>query len=147
MNTDPNTHNSTELQTSQGPGDFNKMSPAPYNTTNTGLINGIIKKKVTRVGVLKCGLIQSVIGAVMGLIVGIIYFGMFSMGGLLSGISGMEEFSAMGAGLGIGMGFAFLVFIPILYAIFGFIGGAVIAAVFNLAAGWVGGIDVQLEDA
>ncbi len=147
MNTDPNTQNSTELQTSQGLGNLDKMSPSPYNTPSTGLINGIIKKKITRIGVLKCGLIQSVIGAVMGLIVGVIYFGMFSMGGLLSGISGMEEFGAMGAGIGIGMGVAFLVLIPIFYAIFGFIGGVIIAAVFNLAAGWIGGIDVQLEDA
>jgi len=36
---------------------------------------------------------------------------------------------------------------PIVYAIFGVIGGAVGAALYNLVAGWVGGIEVEIEGA
>ena len=33
---------------------------------------------------------------------------------------------------------------PVLYAIFGVIGGAIGAALYNLVAGWVGGIEVEI---
>ena len=35
--------------------------------------------------------------------------------------------------------------LPFLYGIFGFIFTAIAAAVYNLVAGWVGGIEVELE--
>ena len=34
---------------------------------------------------------------------------------------------------------------PVLYAVFGLIGGAIGAALYNLVAGWVGGLEVELE--
>jgi hypothetical protein len=36
---------------------------------------------------------------------------------------------------------------PVLYGIFGVIGGAIGAALYNLVAGWVGGIEVEIEGA
>ena len=33
---------------------------------------------------------------------------------------------------------------PVLYGIFGIIGGAIGAALYNLVAGWVGGIEVEI---
>jgi hypothetical protein len=50
-------------------------------------------------------------------------------------------------------GFAFFggtmmaVAMPVLYGIFGVIGGAIGAALYNLVAGWVGGIEVEIEGA
>ena len=43
-------------------------------------------------------------------------------------------------------GTIFAVVMPVMYAIFGVIGGAIGAALYNLVAGWVGGIEVELEN-
>ena len=42
-------------------------------------------------------------------------------------------------------GTIFAVAMPVLYGIFGIIGGAIGAALYNLVAGWVGGLEVELE--
>ena len=44
---------------------------------------------------------------------------------------------------GFGMGFA--IFIPVFYAVIGFIGTIIFCALSNLVAGWVGGIEVEFE--
>ena len=44
---------------------------------------------------------------------------------------------------GFGMGFA--IFIPVFYAVIGFIGTIIFCAIYNLVAGWVGGIEVEFE--
>lgn len=41
------------------------------------------------------------------------------------------------------MGLAVLV--PVLYAAFGFVGTLIAAALYNLVAGWVGGIEIEVE--
>jgi hypothetical protein len=43
------------------------------------------------------------------------------------------------------MGIGFAVFAPILYAAMGFLTGVIGAFVYNLVAGWVGGIEVEVE--
>jgi len=45
--------------------------------------------------------------------------------------------------LALGAGFA--VFVPICYAILGFIGGVLCAFIYNLVAKWVGGFEVDVE--
>lgn len=39
-----------------------------------------------------------------------------------------------------------IIFLPVIYAIVGFIGGVIAAAIYNLIAGWTGGIEMTLED-
>jgi len=46
------------------------------------------------------------------------------------------------SGFGFGLGFA--IAMPIVYAIIGFIFTLISAAVYNLIAGWVGGIEIEL---
>jgi hypothetical protein len=46
-----------------------------------------------------------------------------------------------------GFGMTFALAMPILYAIFGVIGGVIGAALYNLVAGWVGGIEVEFDEA
>lgn len=46
---------------------------------------------------------------------------------------------------GVPFGGAMLILIPILYGIVGFICVAIMCLVYNLVAGWVGGIEVELE--
>jgi hypothetical protein len=47
------------------------------------------------------------------------------------------------SGFGIGLAIA----IPILYGCAGFVGAAIGCLIYNLVAGWVGGIEVELGDA
>ncbi len=44
-----------------------------------------------------------------------------------------------------GLGMGFMIFIPVMYAVVGFISTIVMCALYNLVAGWVGGIEVELE--
>lgn len=64
---------------------------------------------------------------------------MVSMFGSLSSEYGGSEF---GAGLGLFM----LIVYPIMGLIFGFIGGFVMAWVYNLVAGRIGGIELEFEE-
>jgi len=43
------------------------------------------------------------------------------------------------------MMFGFGIFIPIVYGEMGFIFGILMAAICNLVAGWIGGIEVEVE--
>jgi hypothetical protein len=52
-------------------------------------------------------------------------------------------FAPEGAGAGFGTIFAILM--PVMYGVFGVIGGAIGAALYNLVAGWIGGIEVEME--
>ncbi len=75
-------------------------------------------------------------------IFGIMWAG-FALLMLLAGVAlnpGSAPFgSSMGAGL-----FG-LIIMPVLMGVFGFIGGAIGAVLFNLAAGFVGGVKIDVE--
>ena len=51
---------------------------------------------------------------------------------------------AASAGFGPGFGLGFALVMPIVYACFGFIFTFIGAALYNLVAGWVGGLEVEL---
>jgi hypothetical protein len=80
------------------------------------------------------------IGAIFGLIFGLIY-------GIIFAIAGSTVLSAFGlGGLGIaGLGAAIIVIMLIFGAIMGFIVSAIYAFIYNISAGSVGGIEVDLE--
>jgi hypothetical protein len=48
-------------------------------------------------------------------------------------------------GQGFPFGMAFAIAMPVMYGVFGVIGGAIGALLYNLVAGWVGGIEVELN--
>jgi len=83
----------------------------------------------------------------MAKVLGVVYFlmtaifcipaGFFLM--LMGGLQGQE--GLMGGAIG-GIGMFFL---PVLYGVGGFIGGAILAAIYNVVAGLVGGIEVELQ--
>ena len=43
------------------------------------------------------------------------------------------------------MMFGFGIFMPVFYGVFGFIFGVISAAIYNLIARWIGGIEVEVE--
>ena len=95
-----------------------------------------------RLGVLSVAKIQAILMFVMSLIIAIPYgLIVILFGAALTGASGSGEAGAAGV---IG-GIMIMILIPVLYAIIGFVGGAIAAALYNLLAGVVGGIEMEFE--
>src|SRR5258708_33745148 len=45
----------------------------------------------------------------------------------------------------LGAGIGFMLFLPVMYALMGFISGAIGAFIYNLVAKWIGGIELEVE--
>lgn len=72
---------------------------------------------------------------VLYLLFGLLFVPLF----LLMGAFGPEGSAPFGTMFALAM--------PLLYGCFGVIGGAIGAALYNVVAGWVGGIEVELDQA
>jgi hypothetical protein len=93
-------------------------------------------QRIRRMDVMQMAKTLGALYFLLGLIIGVpVLLIMSSIPNTRSGIPGF------GNGFGIGMAIA----IPIFYGVIGIIGGAVMAAVYNLVAGWTGGIGIDLE--
>lgn len=101
---------------------------------------------IRRIGVLSAAKIAAVIGAVAGVLAGVMFYLLGSLGGFASAASAgqSEADAAVGAFL-TGMGLLSIVVLPVVYAIFGFIGGAIQAFLFNIAARVAGGLEVETQ--
>jgi transmembrane protein DUF3566 len=108
------------------------------------MIGGVMKRRIKRIAPLQAGKMLGVLYGCMGLI----FIPIF----LLAGVAGafaqhaqQNGASAAPAALAAGMMLAVGIFMPIFYAVFGFIFGIISAAIYNLVARWVGGIEVEVE--
>lgn len=90
---------------------------------------------VKRVGTLSLAKIMAVIYAGIGVLAGVLVALVSSMG------SAIQQES----GFGMGFGFGAIILLPILYGVLGFIGGIISAWLYNLAAGFIGGIELDLQ--
>jgi hypothetical protein len=102
--------------------------------TNVG---GIVQK-IRSVGVLSSAKMSCVIYGCLGLL--------FIPFALIAGLAGLASGQKGGMLGGIGL-FAIAILAPFFYAALGFVSGAITALVYNLAAKWMGGIEIQLEAA
>lgn len=90
--------------------------------------------------------IQGFLAFVIGLLIGVIYgFAFMIFGAAISSLAPQGDSQAMGGVGAIVIGLVIMIAVPILYSIIGFIGGAIGALVYNLAAGVVGGVKFELE--
>jgi hypothetical protein len=101
---------------------------------------------IRHVGVFSVAKIQAVLAFAIGLILGVIY-GLFFMlfGAAISAMAPRGGDQAMGGVGSIVAGLAMMIGFPIFTGIMGFIGGAINALIYNIAAGIVGGIKLDLE--
>jgi len=99
-----------------------------------------MKQRIKRIAPVQLGKMLAVIYALLSLIFVpfILMFG--AIASTMHKTPGAPPFPAM---LGLGMGF--MIFMPVIYAIMGFIGGALGALIYNLVAKWLGGIEVEME--
>ena len=103
------------------------------------------KVQIKRMGVFSCAKIYSITLAAMGLIVGVIYGLIFIvLGGAMMAGGGRDSGLAGGSTLVIGL--VMMIAIPVMYGIIGFIAGIIGALVYNVAAGVVGGLELEIEN-
>ena len=103
------------------------------------------KVQIKRMGVFSCAKIYSITLAAMGVIIGIIYGLIFIvLGGAMMAGGGRDAGTAGASSLVIGI--VMMIAIPVMYGIIGFIGGIIGALVYNVAAGVVGGLELELEN-
>ena len=97
-------------------------------------------KRIHPASAFRLGLVvYAIFGLIVGVCLGLFYTLVGSLGSTLPNASpGMRM-------LGLGFGLASMIILPIGYAIIGAIGGAIGAAIYNLAAGWVGGLEIDIQ--
>lgn len=103
------------------------------------------KMQIKRIGVLSYAKIQAVTSTFFGLILGVVYGLIFMVVGGAIMAGGGRGSSGAGAS-SVVIGLVMMVVIPVICAVFGFIGGAIGALIYNIASGFVGGIELELEN-
>ncbi len=94
-----------------------------------------------RVGVLSCGKIMGLLYVGIGLIAGVI----FALASMVGEVAGLAADEGGGAILALFFGVGAVIFLPVFYGVMGFISGVVSAFLYNLLAGWIGGIELEFE--
>lgn len=92
---------------------------------------------IRRVGVFSLAKVSGALYAVLGLLIGAC-ISLFSV----IGSSFAPKDSAFG---GMIFGVAAIVVVPIFYGVLGFIMSAIMAAIYNLIASWVGGVEIEVQ--
>jgi len=103
------------------------------------------KVQVKRVGVFSYAKITAVTMAAFGVIIGVIYGLIFMVVGGAMMAGGGRGSSGAGASSFV-IGLVLMVAIPVISGIFGFIAGAIGAFIYNVASGFVGGLELELEN-
>ena len=100
---------------------------------------------IRRVNPMSCAKVMGVIYAALGLLVGL---GFSLLGFLIGSQAGSvgDEMPFGGAALGAMFGVGAIVVMPIMYGIMGVIGGALGALIYNVAAGAIGGIEIDVDN-
>ena len=105
------------------------------------------KLRIKKMGILSVAKIYAAIMFVMSLLISIPY-GLFIMIFALSGASslGRDGGGFLLGGGGVVAGLLFMIGMPIMYGLIGFVAGAIGALLYNLFAGLVGGIEIEVEN-
>jgi hypothetical protein len=93
---------------------------------------------IRRIGPMSIARLSGMLYAVMGLIFGGIISLMALAGGFGSGSEGATQFGGL-------IGAAAVLVLPICYGLLGFVGTLIAAWLYNVAAGVVGGIEVDIS--
>jgi hypothetical protein len=93
---------------------------------------------IKRIAPLSCGKVAGVLYGVMGLFVGVLVSVATTIGGLV----GNDAFGAMAGGL---VGIGAIVLLPIFYGGLGFLVAVIASWLYNLAAGLIGGIEIDVQ--
>ncbi len=90
------------------------------------------------IGVFSMAKMLGALYATIGFLIGLL-FALLSVVGAGIADSGSEGLLALVFGVGA------VIILPVFYGVLGFVGGAVLSALYNLIAGMAGGIELNLE--
>lgn len=102
---------------------------------------------IRRIDPVSLGKIQGLVMAVFGLIGAMLWGGMLAIGGMAA-MNGGGPGGGPPAGVGALMGGIVLVGViamPVMYGVMGFVGGVIAGVVYNLASGFLGGLEVEVD--
>ncbi len=102
--------------------------------------------RIRRLGVLSVAKIYATVLLVVSLLISIPYGLIIIIYSLVGGsaVGGNAGFAVGGGGIVIGL--LIMIGLPVMYSILGFVGGAIGALLYNLFAGIVGGIEIEVEN-
>ena len=104
------------------------------------------KLRIRKLGILSVAKIQAVMMFVLSLLIAIPYGLIIILYALFgAGMVGGDAALAIGGG-GVILGIVVMIALPIMYGVIGFIVGALSALVYNIFAGMVGGIEMEVEN-
>jgi hypothetical protein len=93
-------------------------------------------QRIRSVGIAQFAKVLGVLYLFMGICFSVLFW-LFSLA--TPGASGAMPMLGVGRGIGI------VIVMPLIYAFFGVVFGALFAWFYNMVAGWVGGIELDLE--
>ena len=104
-----------------------------------------MKRRIKRIAPLQTGKMLGALYACIGLIV-LPFFALGALAGaFVPHASSAQASSAPSSALMGGVMLFVGILAPIIYGVMGFIGGVIMAALYNLFARWIGGIEVEVE--
>ena len=93
--------------------------------------------QLKRIGAVSLARLAAGLYAVIGLIIGAIF--------ALAALAGAAVAGDSSPMIGLLFGVGAVVFLPLMYGVLGALGALLIAGLYNLMAGWLGGVEVTLE--
>lgn len=101
--------------------------------------------RIRKLGVLSVAKLYAIMALIMSLLISIPY-GLIIMVFGVAMLGSGEKAGVAAGGSGIVIGLLVMIGLPIFYSICAFIGGAIGAFIYNLLAGLVGGIEIEVEN-
>ena len=98
-----------------------------------------MKKRLANVNPLKLGITLGILYGVMSLIFAVPLFLIMAVVGAAKAHAGAQAAPVVFSGV-------FIIFLPVIYAVLGFIGGIIVAFIYNLVAKWTGGVEFTTEE-
>jgi hypothetical protein len=99
---------------------------------------------IKRVSPMSIAKMSAVIYALFGVIVGV-FVSLAAMAGSFAALNQSAGSNAFGGMFSAIFGVGAIIILPICYAVFGFIGGLIGGAIYNIAAGMMGGIEIETQ--
>ncbi len=103
-----------------------------------------MKRRIKRIAPLQAGKMMGVLYTCMGLI----FLPIFMLAALAGAFAQHAQGAQAGAGAPAAMAgimFGMGLFMPVMYGVMGFVFGILGAALYNVIARWIGGIEVEVE--
>jgi hypothetical protein len=100
---------------------------------------------IKRFGVFSVAKMYGLLLFVFGLVIGVIYGLILIVFGAAMSSLGPGNDALAGGVSTVVMGVIMMIALPIMYGVFGFIGGAIGALIYNVMAGIIGGVKFELE--